>query len=52
MAEEGYYEEFEPEPDAGEPVVRGWIKQGGGLLAADAPMLHFEMMDFASTAIL
>jgi hypothetical protein len=39
----GYYEEFLPEPGSGEPVVRGWIKQGGGLLAADAPRLHFEM---------
>jgi hypothetical protein len=43
--EEGYYEEFVPEPGAGEPVVRGWIKQGGGVLAADAPMLHSEMME-------
>jgi len=39
----GYYEEFLPEPGSGEPVVRGWIKQGGGLLAADSPRLHFEM---------
>ncbi|HEY2160585.1 MAG TPA: phytanoyl-CoA dioxygenase family protein [Solirubrobacteraceae bacterium] len=43
--QEGYYEEFIPDPRAGEPVVRGWIKQGGGLLAADAPALHFEMME-------
>ncbi len=39
----GYYQEFQPDPGSGEPVVRGWIKQGGGLLAADAPRLHFEM---------
>jgi hypothetical protein len=39
----GYYEEFQPQPGSGEPVVRGWIKQGGGLLAADSPRLHFEM---------
>lgn len=39
----GYYEEFQPDPGSGEPVVRGWIKQGGGLLAADSPTLHFEM---------
>jgi hypothetical protein len=43
-AKPGYYEEFQPEPGSGEPVVRGWIKQGGGLLAADAPRLHFEML--------
>jgi hypothetical protein len=39
----GYYEEFEAEPGSGEPVVRGWIAQGGGVLAADSPRLHFEM---------
>ncbi len=47
---EGYYEEFVPEPGAGEPVVRGWIKQGGGLLAADAPRLHFAMMEVFGAA--
>ncbi len=46
----GYYEEFVPEPGAGEPVVRGWIEQGGGLLAADAPMLHSEMIELFSGA--
>jgi hypothetical protein len=46
----GYYEEFVPDPAAGEPVVRGWIKQGGGLLAADAPMLHSEMMEMFGAA--
>ena len=49
-AERGYYEEFVPEQGAGEPVVRGWIKQGGGLLAADAPMLHFEMIEMFRAA--
>jgi hypothetical protein len=46
----GYYEEFVPDPRSGEPVVRGWIKQGGGLLAADAPMLHFQMMELFAGA--
>lgn len=46
----GYYEEFQPEPGSGEPVVRGWIKQGGGLLAADSPRLHFEMTQMFRTA--
>jgi hypothetical protein len=46
----GYYEEFVPDPRLGEPVVRGWIKQGGGLLAADAPLLHFEMMELFAGA--
>jgi Phytanoyl-CoA dioxygenase (PhyH) len=48
--EPGYYEEFTPDPGVGEPVVRGWIKQGGGLLAADAPALHFEMMELFEAA--
>jgi Phytanoyl-CoA dioxygenase (PhyH) len=47
---EGYYEEFVANPGAGEPVVRGWIKQGGGLLAADAPALSFEMFEIFSAA--
>ncbi|MFL5822916.1 MAG: hypothetical protein ACJ764_05675 [Solirubrobacteraceae bacterium] len=46
----GYYEEFQPQAGSGEPVVRGWIKQGGGLLAADAPRLHFEMLQMFAAA--
>jgi len=46
----GYYEEFRPQPRFGEVVGRAWIKQGGGLLAADAPILHFEMMELFRTA--
>jgi hypothetical protein len=46
----GYYEEFSPQPRFGEVVGRTWIKQGGGLLAADAPMLHFEMMEMFRAA--
>jgi hypothetical protein len=46
----GYYEEFVPRDDSGEPVVRPWIKTGGGLLAADAPKLHFEMMELFAGA--
>jgi hypothetical protein len=43
-AAEGYYEEFAPHSRFGAVVGRGWIEQGGGLLAADAPMLNFSMM--------
>jgi hypothetical protein len=42
---EGYYEEFQPDRRYGPVVGRGWIEQGGGLLAADAPTLSFEMME-------
>ncbi len=49
-ADEGYYEEFNPDERFGPVVGRGWIQQGGGLLAADAPMLHFEMMELFEQA--
>jgi hypothetical protein len=47
---EGYYEEFQPHPRYGPVVGRGWIEQGGGLLAADAPMLSFQMMEMFRAA--
>ena len=47
---QGYYEEFQPQPRYGPVVGRGWIEQGGGLLAADAPTLSFEMMDMFDAA--
>jgi hypothetical protein len=42
---DGFYEEFEPVQHFGDVVGRDWIKIGGGLLAADSPKLHFEMME-------
>jgi hypothetical protein len=48
--EEGYYEEFQPQPRYGTVVGRGWIEQGGGLLAADAPTLNFQMMEMFRAA--
>jgi hypothetical protein len=41
----GYYEEFEPHERCGSVFGRPWIKQGGGLLAADSPTLAFQMME-------
>jgi hypothetical protein len=49
---EGYYEEFQPHSRYGPVVGRGWIEQGGGLLAADAPMLSFQMMEMFRAASL
>jgi hypothetical protein len=43
--EEGYYAEFEPDPRYGDQLARPWIKEGGGVLAVDAPMLSFEMLE-------
>jgi hypothetical protein len=47
----GYYEEFRPTARyGGEVYGRPWIKQGGGLLAADSPMLSFRMMEMFRAA--
>jgi hypothetical protein len=41
----GYYEEFVPNFPYKGVVGRGWIKDGGGVLAADSPTVAFEMFD-------
>jgi hypothetical protein len=46
----GYYEEFEPEPWYGEVVERPWVKEGGGVLAADSPLVANEMLELCRTA--
>jgi hypothetical protein len=46
----GYYEEFQPHNRFGEVEGRRWIKQGGGLLAADSPILDFSMMEMLEAA--
>jgi Phytanoyl-CoA dioxygenase (PhyH) len=45
-AADGYYEEFLPgTPEYEEALsVRPWIRMGGGVLAADSPMLSAEMV--------
>ena len=47
---EGYYEEFETHPRYPNNEGRGWIRDGGGLLAADAPLLAFEMLELFGSA--
>jgi hypothetical protein len=48
---EGYYEEFEPEPPhVVPPDQRKWIRAGGGVLAADAPLLAAEMLEMFEAA--
>jgi hypothetical protein len=44
-AEEGYYEAFAPDPSYPPVGVRGWIKAGGGVLAADSPTVSFQMLE-------
>lgn len=48
-ASDGYYEEFAPQSRFG-PVVRPWIKQGGGVLAADSPRAGFQLMELFAGA--
>jgi hypothetical protein len=48
-AAEGYYEEFQLEPQFSAPT-RPWIKEGGGVLAADSPMLAFQMFELFEPA--
>jgi Phytanoyl-CoA dioxygenase (PhyH) len=43
--EEAFYDEFEPHPRFGGPLWRSWIKEGGGLLAADSPTLIFRFLE-------
>jgi Phytanoyl-CoA dioxygenase (PhyH) len=38
------YEEFDPEPPF-ELTERHWIREGGGVLAADSPPLLFDLLD-------
>jgi hypothetical protein len=41
---EGYYDELVPEPPL-QIDQRDWIKEGGGVLAADSPRLLFDMFE-------
>jgi hypothetical protein len=43
--DDGYYTEYTPDPRYGEELARPWIKQGGGVLAVDSPLLSFEMTE-------
>jgi hypothetical protein len=42
---DGYYEEFRPEAQYSPFVARDWIRDGGGVLAADSPLLSFHMLE-------
>lgn len=46
----GYYEEFEPETRFEVASVRPWIRDGGGVLATDSPMLTYEMLELFAGA--
>ncbi len=47
---DGYYSEFNPDPRFGAQLARPWIKEGGGVLAVDSPMLSFEMFEMFERA--
>jgi hypothetical protein len=48
-AAEGYYEPFAPDPRF-KQSNRAWVKEGGGLLAVDSPILAFEMLEMFRAA--
>jgi hypothetical protein len=50
QAAAGYYEEFEPHPRFNPVAERPWIKEGGGVLAADSPLLSFRMLELFRAA--
>jgi Phytanoyl-CoA dioxygenase (PhyH) len=50
QAAAGYYEEFEPHPRFNPVSERPWIKEGGGVLAADSPLLTFRMLELFRAA--
>ncbi len=49
---EGYYEEINPgTPEYAESLsIRPWIREGGGVLAADSPMLFAQMVEMFERA--
>jgi hypothetical protein len=49
-AEPGFYEEFAPHPRFNPVAERPWIKEGGGVLAADSPLLTFRMLELFAAA--
>jgi hypothetical protein len=44
------YDEFVPDSRFGEELARPWIKEGGGVLAVDSPLLNFKMMELFAQA--
>jgi hypothetical protein len=49
--EKGYYDEFKPKPPYSvDDGARMWVMEGGGVLAPDAPMLAFEMLEMYRSA--
>jgi hypothetical protein len=45
-----FYDEFKPFDHVGEDLGRPWIKEGGGVLAVDSPLLNFEMTEILGEA--
>jgi hypothetical protein len=48
--EPGWYDEFETDPRFNPIDNRPWIKEGGGVLAIDSPLLSFEMRELFESA--
>jgi hypothetical protein len=49
-AVDGYYEEFEPQARFEVASVRPWIRDGGGVLASDSPLVTYELLELFEAA--
>lgn len=47
---ERYYVPFEHDPRRGVRLLREWIKEGGGVLAVDSPLVSFQTEELLRTA--
>jgi hypothetical protein len=45
-----FYDEFKPHGQVGEALGRPWIKEGGGVLGVDSPLLNFQMTEMLAAA--
>jgi hypothetical protein len=48
--EASFYDEFKPHGQVGEDLGRPWIKEGGGVLGVDSPLLNFQMTEILAAA--
>jgi hypothetical protein len=48
--EAAFYDEFKPHGQVGEELGRPWIKEGGGVLGVDSPLVNFEMTEMLAAA--
>lgn len=50
MYDAAFYDEFQPYAHVGTDLGRPWIKEGGGVLGVDSPLVNFEMNEMLAAA--